>query len=328
MKIETRPIEEAIGHLVVHNVADESGKKVIKKGWQLTLELVATLRDLGMGMREIEVAVLDETDVHEDDAAEQIAETLLTPRLEMTRGVGGRVNLHTTERGVVYVDAERLQALNELPGVTLATVRPYTVVRPACGESQVATLKIIPYAIPRETFDRAIELAAERPGILAVRPLPSHRIALLITGEPAAHERVKAQFEPPTRERVERLGSTLPTVETVAQEEDAIAGAVRRLLSEHDALIVAGQTSIMDEDDVTPRALRAAGAEVALHGAPVEPGNLLALAYAPGKPIMCAPGCARSPSHNVVDMVLPRLLVGERLDRNEIAKLGLGGLLH
>ncbi|HBY95303.1 MAG TPA: molybdopterin-binding protein, partial [Chloroflexi bacterium] len=100
-----------------------------------------------------------------------------------------------------------------------------------------------------------------------------------------------------------------------------------RLAEQVDLLIVAGQTSIMDEEDITPRALRAAGATLELHGAPVEPGNLLALAYFPRTPVMCAPGCARSPSHNVVDMVLPRLLTGERLGRAEIAELGLGGLL-
>lgn len=326
MEIQTRPIDAAAGHIVVHNIGDETGKKVIKKGWTLTDEHIETLRD--MEIAQLDVAVLDQGDVHEDDAAVRLAEALQTSAFETTRPVGGRVNIHTKERGVVYIDVERLNTLNSLPGVTLGTVTPYSVVRPEKGESQIATLKIIPYAVPGETLAHAIELAENRPGILELRPLPAQRVALLITAEPAAFDKVRKQFETVTRDRVERLGSTLETVELVEMDETAVADTARQLLDTHDMLIVAGQTSIMDEEDVTPRGLRHAGAEVALHGAPVEPGNLLALAYTPEKPIMCAPGCARSPSHNVIDMVLPRLLAGERLDRKDIATLGAGGLLH
>jgi molybdenum cofactor cytidylyltransferase len=93
-------------------------------------------------------------------------------------------------------------------------------------------------------------------------------------------------------------------------------------------LIVAGQTSIMDEHDVVLAGLQDIGATVILHGAPVDPGNLLALAAMGEKPILCAPGCARSMATNVVDLILPRMLAGEALDREEMARLALGGLLH
>ncbi|HYN89546.1 MAG TPA: molybdopterin-binding protein, partial [Ardenticatenaceae bacterium] len=148
-----------------------------------------------------------------------------------------------------------------------------------------------------------------------------------VTAEPSAQEETRARFEAPTRERLSRLGAELTRVVMVPQEVEPIRAAAASLVEEVDLLIVAGQTSIMDEDDITPRGLKAAGAKVEVHVAPVEPGNLLALAYFPDVPVMCAPGCARSLSHNVVDMVLPRLLSGERLGRAEIAELGLGGLL-
>ncbi len=322
MRIQTVPIEQAEGHLLVHNAVDGEGRKVVAKGTRLGPSHVAVLRQVGLTA--VDVAVLEPDDVHEDEAARLLAEAVATAHVEVTRSAGGRVNLHTTVRGVLHVDAGRLLAFNELPGITLATRPPHTVVGPERGESRVATLKIIPYAVPKRVLDEAIRLA---PGLIEVRPLPARRVALLITGDPAAHARLRRQFEPPTRARVERVGSELATVEAVPFDEGAIAAAVQRLLASHDMLIVAGQTSVMDEHDVIPRALRAAGATFELHGAPVEPGNLLALAYAPGKPILCAPGCARSPAHNVVDMVLPRLLAGERLGRREIAALGLGGLL-
>ncbi|MDQ7030754.1 MAG: molybdopterin-binding protein [Ardenticatenia bacterium] len=323
MRIQTVPLNEAEGHLLVHNIVNREGRKVVSKGTRLRSSHVAALRDVGVTV--VDVAVLDPEDVHEDEAATRLAEAMATAHMATTRGVGGRVNLHTTVLGVLHVEAERLWALNQLPGITLATRPPYTVVRPEKGASQVATLKIIPYAVPERVLAEALALA---PGLLDVRPLPARRVALLITGDPAAHGRLRQQFEPPMRARVERLGSQLLAVEAVPFAETAVAEAARRLLALNDMLIVVGQTSVMDEHDLIPRALRAAGATFALHGAPVEPGNLLALAYLPdGRPVLCAPGCARSPSHNVVDMVLPRLLTGERLGRREIAALGLGGLL-
>ncbi|MCZ7568070.1 MAG: molybdopterin-binding protein [Ardenticatenaceae bacterium] len=326
MQLEERPVSEALRTILVRNVADTSGKKVIKKGTRLEERHLALLAELGH--ERVEVAVLEVDDVHEDEAAARLGEALKTDALRVTRAVGGRVNLHSEVDGLLLVDPERLRALNSLPGITLATRWPYTVVGPSQESAQVATLKIIPYAVARHDLETALDLAQRRPGILEVRPLPrAARAALLITAEPAAQEETRVDFETPTRERLSRLGVELATVETVPQEIDAIREAAARLAEQVDLLIVAGQTSIMDEEDITPRALRAAGATLELHGAPVEPGNLLALAYFPHTPVMCAPGCARSPSHNVVDMVLPRLLTGERLGRAEIAELGLGGLL-
>lgn len=326
MKIRTLPVEDSPGHLLVHNVADGDGRKLLKKGSTLSLEDVATLR--GAGYDRVDVAMLDEGDVHEDQAAARIAAALVDGAarrglpLRATRAVGGRVNLHVDEPSVLYVNPEQLAGLNLLPGVALATRPRYSVL--GADRSQLATLKVIPYALPAATVAAAEALAAD---LLHLAPLPPARIALLVTAEAGAAARLQQQFERPTGARLTALGSTLATVETVAPDEATIAAAADRLLASHDALVIGGQTSIMDPGDTTPRALARLGAEVALHGAPVEPGNLLALAYRDAQWILCAPGCARSPAPNVVDLVLPRLLAGERLGPGEIAEMGLGGLL-
>ncbi len=325
MQIRSLTIEEASGHVLIHNVVDQGGKKVLKKGSLLGAEGLEILRQLGHSR--VEVAVLGEDDLREDEAAAAIADALLGGEgvpLRATRAVGGRVNFHVEANGVLYVDAERLAALNTLPGVALATRAAHALLGPALETTQVATLKIIPYAIPRARVEEAARLAR---GILRVAPLPAQRVALLVTADEAGGARLQQQFEGPTRARLERIGSELATVALAPQDEAAIADAAQRLLAAHDALIVGGQTSIMDQEDTTLRALAGIGAEVALHGAPVEPGNLLALAYQGAQWILCAPGCAKSPSLNVVDLVLPRLLAGERLGPREIAALGLGGLL-
>ena len=52
------------------------------------------------------------------------------------------------------------------------------------------------------------------------------------------------------------------------------------------------------------------------------------LAYIGDVPVVGAPGCARSRKTNIVDWILPRLLVGDRLTRRDIVALGHGGLLQ
>lgn len=326
MRLEERAVSEAAGAILVHNVADADGRRVLKKGTRLGEEHLSRLA--GLGYSRVMVGILEADDVLEDNAAMTLAEALKTDQLRLTRVTGGRVNLVAEVDGVLEVDAERLLELNMLPGITLATVPPRTVIGPNQKTAQAATLKIIPYAVPRRNLEKALALAQARPGIVKVRALSAgRRVAVLLTGEPRAHEKVQADFVPPTRARLERLGAELVAVEAVPQDQDAIREACGRLAAQADLLVIAGQTSIMDDDDITLRALRGAGAEVVAYGAPVEPGNLLSLAYFPDTPVLCAPGCARGLGHNVVDILLPRLLLGDRLSQVDVAALGLGGLL-
>jgi len=326
MRFEEVAVSDAIGSILLRNVADAGGKRVLKKGVVLTADHAAHLVEAEIST--VEVAILEEDDVHEDEAARLLAEAMETPELEMALSTGGRVNLRTTTDGLLEVDAGRLLAFNLLSGIALATRRQHMVVGPNQVTDNVATLKIVPYAIHRPDLDRALALASARPGLIEVRAFPpGRRAALLLVGEPAVHDTLRQSFEAPTRTRLEGLGATLASVEAVEHEEEAIARATERLAGTVDLLIIAGQTSVMDEEDRTLRGLRRAGAEVTLSGAPVEPGNLLALAYLPSAPVLIAPGCARGLRRNVMDLVLPRLLLGDRLDRREIAAMGLGGFL-
>ncbi len=354
MKIQRLPLAAAEGHVLLHNIirgdgppaggvqrggARGAGRRVLRKGVRLTAAHLDQLRALGVESVEVALPTANpaDPDVWEDEAARQISEALHAEHVGAKKGVGGRVNFFADAPSVFFADAERLLALNRLPGVTLATAPQHAVFPPglfaaAASTSprarQVATLKIIPYAIPQSVLDQAVALVSQPAPLWLLRPLFARRAALLVVGDPAGHARLRAQFEPPTRDRLRALGSELVHLAYAAQDEAAVAGATARLSSDYDFLIIVGQTSIMDVDDLIPRALRRAGAAVTVNGAPVDPGNLLVVAFAGnGTPVLCAPGCARSPARNVVDSVLPRLLVGERLSDEEVAALGLGGLL-
>jgi molybdenum cofactor cytidylyltransferase len=94
-----------------------------------------------------------------------------------------------------------------------------------------------------------------------------------------------------------------------------------------DVIIVFGASAIADRRDVIPSAIEMAGGRVEHFGMPVDPGNLLLVGSIAGKPVIGAPGCARSPKENGFDWILHRLLANVPVTRADIMSLGVGGLL-
>ena len=320
------PVAEAVGKLLGHNVTGADGRPLQRKGRAHTPDDVAAL--LALGRATVYVAEPGPGDVAENDAARRLAEAAMGPGLRLVGPHTGRANLLATGPGLLRVDPERLFVLNSHEGLTVATLRANTPVRTA---QLVATVKVIPFALPAATV--AAAEASAREGRLRVDPLPPRRVTLLLSGSPPARERVLHDFVPPLRRRVESLGSWLHAVEFVALEDEAgeaaLADALGRAVRGGAGLVLlAGETAIVDRHDIAPRALERAGGVVIAFGAPVDPGNLLLLGRLGTVPVVGAPGCARSPRDNVVDAVLPRLLAGDTLTRADLVALGHGGLLE
>jgi molybdenum cofactor cytidylyltransferase len=283
-----------------------------------------------MGRRVVYVAEMGPGDVGEDEAARRIATAALGPGLELSGPFSARANLLASGLGVLRVDPARLVRLNEIDGITVATLLLHSPVRP---RQVAATVKVIPFAVPDESVRAAEAIAAEGGPLLRVDAIAPRAAGLVLSGSPSVRERVLAEFDPPLRSRLLALGSEIRRVDFVPLEdeagEEALAQALQRQIAEGAALVIlAGETAIVDRYDIAPRAIERAGGEVVCFGAPVDPGNLLLLAYLGTVPVLGAPGCARSRKTNVIDWVLPRLLAGERLDRSAVVALGHGGLLE
>jgi molybdenum cofactor cytidylyltransferase len=328
MKFGPVSLAEASGKLLGHNLAGPDGKRLFRKGKPLTPEDVVKLRQ--MGKRSVYVAELEAGDVPEDQAAMRIAEALLADGLRLSRSAGGRVNLLATRLGVLYVNTPALRGVNAIQGITLATLQAHAVARP---RQIVATVKVIPYAVPEADLNRieAAILAAQP--LISLRELPPRRIGVILSGSLAVHTRLQADFEEPLRRRIEALGSRLERVDFIALEDEEDEVALGNLLQKAAAagimlVVLAGETAIQDRCDLAPRAILRLGGSVECVGVPVDPGNLLMLAYLGEMPILGAPGCARSLKTNAIDWVLPRLLAGERLGFDDLAELGHGGLLE
>ncbi len=323
MKLANIPIEQAVGAVLVHNVVDAEGHKALSKGRLVRADDVDKLRALGKTT--VYAAILDPGDVREDDAAARLAQAAAGERIEPSKPSGGRVNLYAAERGFLRVNGKALARLNDLPGVTLATIPSHTPVMP---KKMVATIKTIGLAVPEAVLEQAARIAADEGPAVSCAPLRIDQVAVILTGSKDGRARVHEVFAPPIRARIEELGARVHSLEYVGEEEGAIADAITSATQGGAAMVIlAGETSIMDAEDTTPRGIRRAGGVVELYGAPVEPGNLVLLAYCGAVPVIGAPGCVKSRETNVVDLILPRLLAGERVTRGDVNALAEGGLL-
>jgi molybdenum cofactor cytidylyltransferase len=328
MRFGPVPIDDAEGKILGHNVTGDGGRRLLRKGRGLSAADIDRLR--GLGRRLVYVAIPEAGDVDEDVAAQRVSRAVVGDGIRLQGPSTGRVNLYATTIGVVRVDVEALTRLNRHDGITLATLAADSAV--AEGK-MVGTTKILPYAIPEIEVSEVEREARGRAPILRVEPLPARRAGLVLAGSRGAEERVVAGFRGGLEPRLHGLGSTLEASDYVVLEEESGAEALgeaieRQLRGGIEIVLLAGETAIMDRHDIAPRAVELAGGEVVCFGAPVDPGNLLMLGYVGSVPVIGAPGCARSPKRNIVDLILPRLLVGERLDRRHIVAMGHGGLLE
>ena len=323
MKLIETLIEDAIGGVLIHNIADAQGHKALNKGHRLNTDDVAKLRALGK--TSVMVGIFEASDVGENDAATRIANAVTSDNISQSSVSGGRINLYSTVRGILMVEANALMQLNVLDGITIATIASNQVVAP---QKMVATIKTIGLAIAENVLQSVEQIARQTPDIIGVRELRAAHVAVILTGSAEARVRVEKTFLPALHGRVVELGSQVVSDEYVEHDASAIADAIVRAKNLNaDCVILAGETSIMDMGDVTPRGILQAGGKIELYGAPVEPGNLLLLAYIDNLPIVGAPGCVKSRDTNVVDLVLPRLLAGERVTKHDVIALANGGLL-
>jgi molybdenum cofactor cytidylyltransferase len=327
------PLADAAGKILGHNIAGADGHRLLRKGKPLTPADLAALA--GIGRQSVYVAELEPGDVDENNAARRVARAIAGPGLRLPGAASGRANALAATLGILRVDAARLDALNNLEGLTVATLAAHSPVRP---NQIVATVKVIPFALPEavvsaaEGIGAAVDFGSRGEPLLRVDALPARSVSLIFSGSPALRDRLTADFAP-LIERLENLGAQVVSLDFVSLEDETGEALLARTLEARRAagsqmVVLAGETAIMDRHDLVPRAVERAGGRVEALGAPVDPGNLLMVAYLGDVPVVGAPGCARSRKVNIVDWVLPRLLAGDHLTRADLTALGHGGLLE
>ena len=317
MRFGPVPLSAAEGTILAHSVALPEGR--LRKGCRLGPAEIAQLA--ATGRTEVIAARLDPTDLHEDEAALTIAQALV-PDPEAAgldlRPVGtGRVNLHARAAGVVEVLADRVDALNAVdPMITVATVPRWQ--RLAAGE-MAATVKIIAYGVAGASVAAACAAGASA---LRLRTPQLRRVALV---ETHTDPNAKPLGADAITHRLAALGASLTThlhsPHRVADLAATLSGV------EADLILILTASATSDPHDVAPGAVRKAGGTVDRFGMPVDPGNLLFLGQINGTPVIGLPGCVRSLALNGADWVVERLICGVAVSAQDIAGMGVGGLL-
>ncbi len=320
MKFGRISLAEAAGAILGHS--QSAGTRRLKKGHVLTPADIDALA--AAGVAEILAARLEPGDVAEDQAAAALAAALAGPGARVATAFTGRANLYAEASGLALVDTAAIDAINLIDeAITVATVPAFEEVEPG---QMLATVKIIPFAVPRAVLDRCLaEIHDRRIGVAAYRPA---RAGLISTALPDTKPSVLAKTESVMADRLAAMGAALGDSRRVGHDENALAAALAdQLALGLDPLLVVGASAIVDRGDVIPSAIVKAGGRVEHFGMPVDPGNLLLLGRIGDIRVLGVPGCARSPKLNGFDFVLRRLIAGVAVGRPDLMRMGAGGLL-
>jgi len=318
MKFGPVPVAQAKGAILAHSL--NAGGVRLRKGRILNTADIATITDADIS--EVTVAVLDAEDIGEDEAAEALAKTLVpdpkAASLRISAPFTGRVNIYAETDGMMQIDAAAIDRFNAVsPAITVATVPEMARVS---ARSLIATVKVIPYAVPKKSVEAMALSDAFR-----LAPFTVKTASLILTQTPGMTANLLSKGHESVARRLQAFNCTLDDVVTVPHETTLLANAISKATGEVILILTGSATS--DINDVGPAALSQSGGKVTRFGMPVDPGNLLFLGKYDDRHVVGLPGCARSPALNGADWVLERIACGLDVTNTDIAGMGVGGLL-
>jgi hypothetical protein len=317
---ETASVDVLLDRILCHDVRDRAGKVAAPKGARIDAEVARTL--LATPWEEIHLLALEPGDLHEEDAGRRLAAAVAGDGAEVRGYTGGQWTLAAARRGLLRIRAEALTDVNAQEGMSVFTLFDGQPVEP--GEV-IAKAKVTPLALPETTVRAVEQVAAAAGGVILVAGFRPSTVAAIARESLDARQR--ARFESALRQKIDWLGGRLLPVRFAGPSDQAVADELRAARAEGaDVLIVAG-ASALDPLDPVFGALTLLGATMERHGAPAHPGSLLWLARWSGAPVLGMPTCGMFSQATTFDLVLPRLLTGERIGNRELAGLGHGGLL-
>jgi len=316
--------EALVGAIICEEVraGGPKGRRLFHKGHRLTEDDLLLLTEVGTP---IHAARLDPVDVHEDHAGLRLAAAVGGPGVEARGPVQSRVNLVATTKGLLRVDRDAVIALNKLDGIAVFTLMDRLTVVPG---KIVAGTKVTPVAVPEHVLAQAEQSIGTEQPVVSVKPFRPLRVGVVTT------EGLSSSLQTRFRETVTRKigwygASVIRFVDLSAQPDspEIVAAEIDKLIADGADLILTGGGNTIDPLDPTLRSLPIIGAEMVKFGAPAHPGSMFWLAYRWDVPIFNLASCSMYSKATVADLILPLVMAGERVTRDDLAELGYGGLL-
>lgn len=324
--LKTIPVEQSVGMVIPHDITEivkgSHKGSAFKKGHIIRQDDIEHLKRLGKD--NIYILTLATDEIHENEAAGILAAALAGQGVVLSNQPDeGKITLTAESDGLLKVDKDALYRFNLLGEVMCSTLHDNTPVKK--GESVAAT-RLIPLVASRALVAEAAKIAQEAGHVLHVLPLRKANVGLVITGSEIFYGRITDRFEEVLREKLEKLDSQIHHVEFAPDDVDQISAAIQRCLAAGADFIVTSGGMSVDPDDKTRVGIIAAGAVETVYGTPVLPGAMLLVGRINDIPIVGVPACGMYYKITILDLLLPRLLIGESIGREELAAMGHGGL--
>ena len=317
--------EEAVGHVLCHDMTQiipgEFKGPRFRKGHIVTEEDIPVL--LSMGKENLYVWEKTEGILHENEAAERLAALCRNDNMNASEVKEGKIELRAAIRGLFRVDSKRLNAVNRIDELMIATRHGNTVVQP--GDKLCGT-RCIPLVIDEKKLIAAETAVGKKP-ILELLPFKLRTAAVITTGSEVYHGRIEDRFTPVLAQKLAAYGIQMRNHVTTDDGLDHVTQAIADMRAKKPDLILCTGGMSVDPDDNTPGAIKKSGARIVTYGAPVLPGAMFLLGYyGDGMPIMGLPGCVMYAKATIFDLVLPRIAAGIKLTRRDFTTMGEGGL--
>lgn len=317
--------ENAVGHVLCHDltqiVPGVTKEAVFRKGHIVKEEDIPVL--LSMGKEHLYVWEKKEGMLHENEAAEILYELCKSENVRPSEIKEGKIEVIADTDGLLKIDKERLYQVNALGDMMIATIHGNIPVKKG---TKIAGTRVIPLIIEEEKMNQAKKLVGEKP-LIEILPFVKKKAVIITTGSEVFKGRIQDKFGPVVKGKLEEFGVTVLYQKIVDDCQEDITKAIEQAIVDGAEMVFCTGGMSVDPDDRTPGAIKATGADIVSYGAPVLPGAMFLISYYNGEiPVCGLPGCVMYERKTIFDLVLPRLIAGEKLTFAEIAQYGYGGL--
>lgn len=315
------PSREAfLGSVCCSDVRDGAGKIVVKKGAILDAGQIEAL--MAASWAELSVIEMEPGDLHEGPAGERLAHAVVGSGVKVGGFAGGQWSLNATSRGLLSVNVRSLQRVNAIQPMSVYTLYDG---QPVDSGETVAKAKITPLVTREADVVEAERLCREAKGLVTVTPF--QRKVVGAVARENLDDKARERFQKVLAEKISWFGSTLLGIRFAPHDDKTVARSVEEFRAQGAEIVILAGASALDPLDPIFQALTMLGAKMVRHGVPAHPGSLFWMALLGETPLIGMPTCGMFSQATTFDLILPRILSGERLDEASLASLGHGGLL-
>lgn len=316
--------EDAVGMVLGHDITEivpgEFKGVAFKKGHIITENDIERL--LRIGKEHIYVFDLSEDEFHEDEAAVRLGELFAGSGISFSEPKEGKININPEYKGLLKINRDLLDEVNDIGDICVATIHGDRYVNKG---DLLGGCRIIPLTTKKENIYKIEELAKDKEPMFQVKPFKKFKTALIVTGSEVYKGRIEDKFGPVIEKKLKFFGSEIFYKEIVPDELETIKEKILAAKEKGAELIIVTGGMSVDPDDKTPGAIKATGANIITYGTPILPGAMLLFAYLDDIPVFGLPGCVMFAKTTAFDLLLPRVMAGEKIYRKDISRMGYGG---